>query len=130
MLEIREPTPIELPDKYTVTISPGETVSVGSNVCVVVKYEKGDYERHEPILEISSAPGRDYDNPRRWGELISKGDSPTFVFKAEDVGVYVLRLRPFGQIPSGQLIEIHSIGESEKINLELIFRRFKTSLGL
>ena len=128
MLAKMKPSLLELPDEYSILVEPGKAVRVGSKVHIKITYQNGDYDKHQPILEMLREPTSYPEKPQEYGELIARGKSPTFEFLAESPGMYVLRLRPFLRIPGGELIEIHSINEQEEAQIAPLLQRIKDCL--
>lgn len=113
-------------DKYSVDVKPNGAVKVGEAVLISVTYEKGDYKRYNPVLELVRSPKEYPEKPREHGKpQPGENRGATFQFIAEDEGIYVLRLKPFADFPRGRLVEIHVISDNENddigdlvINLE------------
>src|SRR5436190_24004206 len=105
MLDQKKPIKQEPPDHFNISVKPADIVSAGDEVNIEITYATGNYYLHRPVLELLRAPNWCPEKPQEWGEIVSReGNSATFMFRAEKIGIYVLRLRPFEFIPTGQLI--------------------------
>ena len=124
---VPKPRRTEFPTTFTILVSPGRTLKVGTPALITLKYDGGDWHSFDPRLELVRSPSRHPAEPIACGTLVKKqGQVAEFAFTPEELGSYALRLRPFQTINAGQLIELFSISSEEERQLAGIFKRSTT----
>lgn len=118
MTRLNKPQIITFPDEFAIEIQPGQAVDVGGEVFIILTYKNGDYNTHQPSLELLRGPNEFPATPKPFGTVAQEGKKTVFKFIAGEVGVYGLRLRPFSCIEIGRFLEIHSVSAEEKQAVE------------
>lgn len=113
------------PTEYTFTVEPRETVTVGTDVFITIRYEKGDYRQYGPTLELLDSPEEHPSQPKPLAKYDVRDGNARFHVWPTSVGCYTYRLRPFSEREGGDPIEIYAIDQEQEIGLVSIYRRFK-----